>query len=1016
MKGTSKISPTQTQSESNQEKTAMREDAERDLEMATSSFTQKKQQNPLLYHCIEGDDSVFEIATDVAKSRQLIDGNPCDIVLYYNSKEDPVLKKLRKQFEQQLWLKQCVVKHASSLGSSTDTNTQHNEKEGKIHHCYTLVHIPYHRMAMLAEKLKLKLSLKSPACETDTSFQSSSQKNDEEGGEERARIEAATKRMKARNASTASLGGNLQSYGNIKSMASLQQKDKNDKEHRTWTEAWDGFSSACVRKFKAGVPLYPQKNEAQEKEVVDLYKDFYAANFKVVHQEKFAGYSPECPEMVFSNAQRTLLAKEFVHRLHTMSSGNGDRDTSKISYQEMIKKGAYDGCFVLHTGRPKDTVQAATSDTVSKYPHIRSALYHKWAHIGNIFKYQPIHLIREYFGEKIAFYFAWMGFYVTWLIVPSLIGLLYLFYGLGTYDDVDFSEKACASGKHLCSTTDEDLAPDTLETLGEQCTGIKAATIFDNELTVPYSIFLALWTFLLLEFWKRTTTFYAFHWNVIGLQNQETNRVQYYGTKETLNPVTGETEVVYPASKRLRKYLGSFAVITLLTGCVIITLIAIIVYRLALASSESTGKYGEDNSDGRLKANLSASVLNFVAIVILGAIYRKVAVILNDWENHRTASLYEEHLIIKMFCFEFVNSYASLFYIAFFKGNFTGTPKDPIKLFGYRNEACPFYGCMADLTVQMAIIFLGKQSIRTLKEVALPYARYKWATYRLGATPKDMDAQWDRDYTLQPFIGMLREYLDIVLQFGYLTMFAAAFPIAPFIALIANACEIRVDAMKLLTKTRRPAAMRAESIGLWEGLLKFIAYAGILTNGALIAFRSNFVALLVWDDEGYNRVDYFEGKYAYTFEIGQGLGGYNGCYYQAYRDESGFKTKFFYQLLSAQFIFFVAWVGFVFFMHLLIHHWTPRVPKNIELAMRIQAYEADLIMEDVWLDYDEGELVEKNEKTSGEVGMKGRRMSRNTGAMRKRYSLKSDNGDVCKDKEGVGEVAIEVVEDVMKEK
>lgn len=35
--------------------------------------------------------------------------------------------------------------------------------------------------------------------------------------------------------------------------------------------------------------------------------------------------------------------------------------------------------------------------------------------------------------------------------------------------------------------------------------------------------------------------------------------------------------------------------------------------------------------------------------------------------NHRTATAFEDALIVKTFCFQFVNSYCSLFYIAFFK-------------------------------------------------------------------------------------------------------------------------------------------------------------------------------------------------------------------------------------------------------------------------------------------------------------------------------------------------------------
>jgi len=46
-----------------------------------------------------------------------------------------------------------------------------------------------------------------------------------------------------------------------------------------------------------------------------------------------------------------------------------------------------------------------------------------------------------------------------------------------------------------------------------------------------------------------------------------------------------------------------------------------------------------------------------VCIIIFSNIHRKLATVLNNWENYQTQSEYESQLISKVFFFEFVNNF-----------------------------------------------------------------------------------------------------------------------------------------------------------------------------------------------------------------------------------------------------------------------------------------------------------------------------------------------------------------------
>lgn len=71
-------------------------------------------------------------------------------------------------------------------------------------------------------------------------------------------------------------------------------------------------------------------------------------------------------------------------------------------------------------------------------------------------------------------------------------------------------------------------------------------------------------------------------------------------------------------------------------------------------------------------------------------VYSDIAITLTERENHRTETEFEDSLIAKLFAFQFVNSYASFFYVAFIK-SLAGDPCEGT--------------CMAELSTAIGVIF-----------------------------------------------------------------------------------------------------------------------------------------------------------------------------------------------------------------------------------------------------------------------------------------------------------------------
>jgi len=473
---------------------------------------------------------------------------------------------------------------------------------------------------------------------------------------------------------------------------------------------------------------------------------------------------------------------------------------------------------------------------------------------------QPLEKVNEYFNSKIALYFGFVGYYTGWLLLAAIVGL-----SAGLYT-IFFSKS------------------------------------LDNLVVAGYSIAMACWGTIFLEFWKRYNSELAYRWSTLKLEDEAKERADFamgcgdikkrgfYNTKGTFVPfdediqppnypsiykffiggqheefVKGEEALMQEhgqhlpqaqamskfepeaapfmpaANRRCRSYCtNTISLVVVAALCVALT--AFLVMRLCFMQ-KFTVRWG----------GLMAAGIQSACIVSFNFIYRKCAVLMVDFENYRTDQEWENALVRRVFLFQFINSYFTLFYVAFAKGR-VGT------IFGYDDTCKDAHGndapnCMYELSYLLITTLSMVQLGSTLFEVVFPYVYYQvqlqqervkvWARQRgKPHQEKFVVGRMEHERNLTPGdpADMFIDYNKMIIQFGYISMFCAAFPFAPLLGILNNFIEMRSDGWKRLVATQRDCpTQRAETIGEWFNILQIMSVIAVTSNVGMICFTSDAV-------------------------------------------------------------------------------------------------------------------------------------------------------------------------------
>ena len=64
--------------------------------------------------------------------------------------------------------------------------------------------------------------------------------------------------------------------------------------------------------------------------------------------------------------------------------------------------------------------------------------------------------------------------------------------------------------------------------------------------------------------------------------------------------------------------------------------------------------------------------------------------------------------------------------------------------------------------------------------------------------------------------GLFSEYIELLVQFGYLSLFSCVYPLTAVLLLINNVTEIRTDAYKICKLFRKPFYAPVANMGVWQ--------------------------------------------------------------------------------------------------------------------------------------------------------------------------------------------------------
>ena len=253
------------------------------------------------------------------------------------------------------------------------------------------------------------------------------------------------------------------------------------------------------------------------------------------------------------------------------------------------------------------------------------------------------------------------------------------------------------------------------------------------------------------------------------------------------------------------------------------------------------------------------------------SILTEIAKRLNDCENWETTDAYDSAMTQKIFILNFITSYLPIFLTAFVYVPFGSLIVPYLDVFqltarpfaeSAKQLASPKAGFAinpARLRKQVIYFAVTAQIVNFAMETIVPYLKrrgfHKYQEIKteravkkggssLSAAANDLPEEAEflarvRNEAELDVYDVSTDLREMVVQFGYLTLFSVVWPVTAVSFLINNWVELRSDAVKICIEMQRPTPQRTDSIGPWLDSLGFLTWLGSISTAALVYLFSN---------------------------------------------------------------------------------------------------------------------------------------------------------------------------------